>query len=69
MESSFLKYLGLITQLGLVVLSSTFVGLFVGLLIDKKLNTGPWLTIICLVFGVIGGFISAYQLIKQKEAK
>jgi ATP synthase protein I len=69
MERSFLKYLGLITQLGLVVLSSTFVGLFVGLLIDKKLNTKPWLTIICLVFGVIGGFISAYQLIKQKEAK
>ena len=69
MERSFLKYLGLITQLGLVVLSSTFVGLFVGLLIDKKLNTKPLLTIVCLVFGVIGGFISAYKLIKEKEAK
>lgn len=69
MERSFLDYLGLITQLGLVIFSSTFVGLFAGILIDRKLNTKPVVTIICLIFGVIGGFISAYQLIKQKEAR
>lgn len=67
MERSFLEYLGLITQLGLVVLSSTFVGLFVGIFLDSKLNTKPIITIICLIFGVIGGFMAAYQLIKQKE--
>lgn len=69
MERSFLEYLGLITQLGLVILSSTFVGLFAGILIDKKFNTKPLITIVCLLFGVVGGFISAYRLIKDKAAK
>ncbi len=67
MERSFLQYLGLITQLGLVILSSTFVGLFVGLFLDSRLNTKPIITIICILFGVVGGFMAAYQLIKEKQ--
>ena len=67
MNRSFFEYLGLVTQLGLVVLSSIFVGLFIGMFLDGKLHTKPIITIICLIFGVIGGFRAAYQLIKHKQ--
>ena len=68
MDRSFFGYLGLLTQLGLVVLSSTFIGLFLGIFLDRKLNSKPLITIVCLIFGIIGGFISAYKLIKEKAS-
>lgn len=67
MEKSFFYYFGLITQLGIVVFISIFVGLFVGLFLDNKLGLKGPFTITCLIFGVIGGFKAAYELIKSTE--
>ena len=41
--------------------------LFVGIFLDKKLHTEPLFTVIFLVFGVIGGFIGDYKLIKESS--
>lgn len=54
-------------QLGLTIAVSTFLGLAVGLFIDNKLHNTGIFSIIFLLFGVIGGFMAAYQLIKAKE--
>lgn len=64
-QTQFFYYLGLIIQLGFTFSISTFIGLFVGIFLDKKLHTEPLFTIIFLVFGVIGGFMGAYKLIKE----
>ena len=58
-------YLGLIFQLGLAFFISVAIGLAAGIFFDKKLNSSPLFTVIFLIFGVIGGFMSAYRLIKE----
>lgn len=67
MDKNIFYYLGLVTQLGLVIASSIFIGLAIGLFIDKKLHINGIFSIIFLLFGVMGGFIAAYELIKTKE--
>lgn len=62
-------YIGLVTQLGLVIIISILAGLFLGIFLDNKLQTKPWFTIIFLIFGVVGGFRGAYRLIMAQEKK
>ena len=69
MDKSFFYYLGLITQIGLVIVTSIFIGLFVGMFIDNKFNFKGLFTIIFLIFGAIGGFMAAYELIKSYDRK
>jgi len=44
---------------------ATFVGLYIGVYLDKLFSTTPWLTIIFLIIGIIAGFINIYELIKK----
>lgn len=69
MDKSFFYYLGLITQIGLVIATSIFIGLFVGMFIDNRFNFKGLFTIIFLIFGAIGGFMAAYELIKSYDRK
>jgi len=66
MNKTFFYYLSLVTQLGFVIIASLLVGLAIGLFIDKKLNLKGIFTIIFLIFGIIGGFRSAYKMILRK---
>ena len=64
MKVSFFRYLGLITQLGLVIIAAIAIGLFIGVFLDNKLGSEFLFTVVFSIFGVIGGFKAAYQLIK-----
>jgi len=66
MDRTFFYYLGLITQLGVTITVSVLVGLAIGLFLDKKLGLNGPFTILFLIFGIIGGFKAAYELIKGK---
>ena len=68
-NKNFFDYIGLITELGLSVVISIAIGLFAGLWLDKKFGSKGIFTVILLIFGVIGGFISAYKLIKELDNK
>lgn len=61
------EYLNLITQLGLVIVISILCGLFFGMYLDRKVGLNGVFTIIFLIFGIIGGFMAAYQLIKSLD--
>jgi ATP synthase protein I len=66
-DKNFFNYLALITQLGLVIVISILIGLFVGAFLDRKTGLRGVFTIIFVVFGVIGGFMAAYRLIKDLD--
>lgn len=68
-DKTFFYYLGLVTQIGLVIAISIFIGLFVGMFVDKKFNLKGLFTIIFIIFGAIGGFMAAYELIKSYDKR
>jgi ATP synthase protein I len=53
------------SSLGLSVSLSIFIGLAIGVYLDRKFDTSPWLTLIFLVFGIAAGFRNIALVIKR----
>ena len=53
------------SSLGFSVSLAIFIGLAIGVLLDRRLNTSPWLTLIFLVVGIIAGFRNIALAIKK----
>ncbi|MBI3397840.1 MAG: AtpZ/AtpI family protein [Deltaproteobacteria bacterium] len=64
-NKGFLKRLVWVSTAGISMVVATFVGLYIGVYLDKIFSTKPWLTIIFLIIGIIAGFRNLYSLIKQ----
>jgi ATP synthase protein I len=58
-----------LSTLGLTLVFATFIGLGMGLLLDKFFGTKPWLTIIFLLFGIVAGFVNVFREIKRSGGK
>ncbi|MGD8969090.1 MAG: AtpZ/AtpI family protein [Anaerolineae bacterium] len=58
----FLHSLVFVAQIGLVVITPLLVGLFLGLWLDGRLDTRPWLTLTLAVVGAMGGLVGAWRL-------
>ena len=56
-----ITYSSLGIQIGLTVA----IGVIAGVYLDRWLDTGPWLTILGLVVGVISGFTRLFQIGKE----
>ncbi len=41
------------------------IGIIGGVYLDRWLNTGPWLTLLGLLIGVVSGFTRPYQIGKE----
>ncbi|MCF8105250.1 MAG: AtpZ/AtpI family protein [Desulfohalobiaceae bacterium] len=54
--------------LGLHMVATTFIGLLVGLYLDKWLDTSPWLTMIFLLFGIAAGFKNMFQEVRKIQS-
>lgn len=61
-----LKLVGLASTLGLTIVIATFIGLAVGLWLDRVFNTSPWLTVIFLILGIIAGFRNFYRFMTKR---
>ena len=59
------KELGYYSSLGLSVSFAIFIGLAIGVVLDRKLDTSPWLTLIFLAFGIAAGFRNIARVIKR----
>lgn len=53
--------LSLLTQLGLMVVVCVFGCVFVGIYLDKRLNTSPVLALVFLAIGIGSAFASVYR--------
>ena len=62
------KLVGLASTLGLSIVIATFIGLALGIWLDRVFDTSPWLTVILLIVGIIAGFRNFY-IFMSKRAK
>ncbi len=53
------------SSLGFSVSLAIFIGLGIGVLLDRKFDTSPWLTLIFLVLGIAAGFRNIAHVIKR----
>ncbi|UCF91770.1 MAG: AtpZ/AtpI family protein [Desulfobacterales bacterium] len=62
-----LRELAFYSSLGLSVSLSIFIGLALGVYLDRRLDTSPWFTLIFLVVGIIAGFRNIALAIKKSR--
>jgi len=55
------------STIGFQVAFAPFIGLGIGVFLDSKLGTFPYLTLILLVFGIIAGGLNYYRFAKQQQ--
>lgn len=53
------------SSLGFSVALSIFIGLAVGIYLDRRFATSPWCTLIFLVIGIIAGFRNIAIVIRK----
>ncbi len=67
-EHGVFKGLATLSSMGIAMVLCTFIGLIIGIYLDKYLGTKPWFTIIMLVMGIVAGFKNIYEMIKKYGA-
>ena len=60
-----IRTLGTVSTVGLAMAISIGIGALVGLYLDKKFGTAPWLLLIFLGFGVAAAFRNLYIMYKK----
>ncbi len=53
------------SSIGLSVSFAVFIGLGIGVWLDRKFDTSPWCTLIFLCFGIVAGFRNIGRAIKK----
>lgn len=66
-KDSFVVAWGIYGAIGFQLASMVVGGLLLGQWVDKKLGTTPWLTLVGLLVGSIGGFYNLIRIAKWKE--
>ena len=58
-----MKWMSLLSQIGITMIANIFVGLFIGKYLDQWLNTSPLFLLLFVFIGVFSGIKSVYLLI------
>jgi ATP synthase protein I len=61
-----LRLVGLASTLGLTIVIATFIGLALGLWLDRVFDTSPWLTVVFLILGIVAGFRNFYRFMTKR---
>lgn len=59
------KGLAMISSMGIAMVVATFIGLLIGIYLDRLFSTNPWFTIVFLILGIAAGFRNIYLMIKK----
>ena len=62
-----IRELAFYSSLGFSVSLSIFIGLGIGVYLDRRFDTSPWLTLIFLGFGIAAGFRNIGLAIKKSR--
>lgn len=52
----YFRELAYFSSIGLSIAFAIFIGLFVGVYLDRRFETSPWFTLIFLAIGIAAGF-------------
>ncbi len=66
---SIYKGLALITHMGLLMVIPIIGGVYLGGILDTKLNTGNLFLIVLTIIGVIVGFLNVYKMVMKDIKK
>ncbi len=67
-DPEYLNGLAKAGSIGLHLVSGVVVGTAAGYFLDKWLDTGPWLLLLFMVFGIVAGFKNVYTDTKRLAA-
>ena len=62
-----IRELAFFSSLGFSVSLSIFIGLGIGVYLDRRFDTTPWLTLVFLAFGIAAGFRNIGLAIKKSR--
>lgn len=68
-KGSLLKDLRLYSEFLGSVIFSLFIWVFIGVLLDRWLETSPWFTLIGLVVGLVAGWMIGQKIINKRFGK
>ena len=68
-EKTFIGKIITYSSIGIQVGLTIGIGIIAGVYGDRWLNTGPWLTLLGLLIGVVSGFTRLYQIGKELSRK
>ena len=57
-----LRALGMAGSCGFLMAISVLLGYYVGHLLDRHFGTDPWLMLLCLLLGVVLGFVGLFRV-------
>ena len=60
-----MRSLSFLSSIGISMVAASFIGLFIGIYLDKWLDTEPWMTMIWLGFGIAAGFRNIFVLTRR----
>lgn len=63
----YIKELAYFSSIGLSVALSIFIGLGIGVYLDRRFDTNPWLTLIFLGLGIAAGYRNIGLAIKKSR--
>ncbi len=55
--------LGFALRLGVELVAALAIGVGIGLLLDRWLNTGPWMLVVFFFLGSAAGFLNVYRVV------
>ena len=61
----YFRELAYFSSIGLSIAFAIFIGLFVGVYLDRRFETSPWFTLIFLAIGIAAGFRNIGIAIKK----
>ncbi len=63
----YIRELAMASSIGFQVVFAIFIGLFIGVWLDKVFDTGHKLALVFLVRGVIAGFLNYYRYARSQQ--
>jgi ATP synthase protein I len=63
----YIKELAYFSTIGLSVALSIFIGLAIGVYLDRRWETSPWLTLLFLLLGIAAGYRNIGLAIKKSR--
>jgi len=63
----YIRQLAGASTIGLEVAFAIFIGLGVGVWLDRRFDTFPWLALLFMVIGVVAGFLNYYRFVRKQQ--